>query len=47
MEQELIVRVLKLLQLLQDDLNLLLVKARLFKQEKVVDVGIMRKLVRY
>jgi len=47
MEEQLIVGILELLQFLQDDLNLLLMKASLFKQEQVVDIGIVRELIGY
>lgn len=47
MEEQLIVGILKLLQFLQDDLYLLLMKAGLFKQEQVIDIGIVSELVGY
>lgn len=47
MEEQLIVGILKLFQFFQDDLNLLLMKAGLFKQEQVVDIGVVRELVGY
>ena len=47
MEEQLIVGILKLFQFLQDDLNLLLMKAGLFKQEQVVDIGVVHELVGY
>ena len=47
MEEQLIVGILELLQFLQDDLNLLLMKAGLFKQEQVIDIGVVRELVGY
>jgi hypothetical protein len=47
MEEQLIVGILKLLQFLQDDLYLLLMKAGLFKQEQVIDIGVVSELVGY
>lgn len=45
MEEQLIVGILKLLQFFQDDLNLLLMQAGLFKQEQVIDIGVVSELV--
>lgn len=47
MEEQLIVGILKLLQFLQDYLNLLLMKAGLFKQEQVIDIGVVSELIGY